>query len=68
MNEIIYISCDEAAHTGPDLLNLEQRVFAFSSVAIKDDEAFEIIAKARSRFAVALCPASAPMEQIMRFS
>ncbi len=41
------ISCDEAGHTGPDLLNRDQRHFAFGSVAITDAEAAEIIRKAR---------------------
>lgn len=43
----LFISCDEAGHTGPDLLNREQRYFAFGSVSISDDEAYEIIEKAR---------------------
>jgi hypothetical protein len=36
------------AHTGPDLLQKDQRMFAFGSVAITDTEAFEIIRKARA--------------------
>jgi hypothetical protein len=48
MSEIFEISCDEAGHTGPDLLQKDQRIFAFSSVAIGDTEAFEIIRKART--------------------
>jgi hypothetical protein len=47
MSEILDISCDEAGHTGPDLLQKDQRMFAFSSVAISDADAFEIIRKAR---------------------
>ena|ERR1700722_17117850 len=47
MSEILDISCDEAGHTGPDLLQEDQRIFAFSSVAVGDAEAFEIISKAR---------------------
>jgi hypothetical protein len=48
MLEILEISCDEAGNTGPDLLQKDQRIFAFSSVAISDVEAFEIIRKARA--------------------
>jgi hypothetical protein len=48
MPEILDVSCDEAGHTGPDLLQKDQRMFAFSSVAIGDAEAFEIIGKARA--------------------
>jgi hypothetical protein len=48
MSEILEISCDEAGHTGPDLLQKDQRIFAFSSVAIGDAEAFEIIRRART--------------------
>jgi hypothetical protein len=48
MPDILEVSCDEAGHTGPDLLQKDQRMFTFSSVAIGDVEAFEIIAKART--------------------
>ncbi len=48
MPEILEIACDEAGHTGPDLLHKDQRMFAFSSVAVGDGEAFEIIARARA--------------------
>lgn len=48
MSEILDIACDEAGHTGPDLLQKDQRMFAFSSVALCDAEAFEIIQKARA--------------------
>ena|ERR1700730_10829937 len=41
----LQISCDEAGHTGPDLLRTDQRFFAYGSVAISDDEAKEIIQK-----------------------
>jgi hypothetical protein len=47
MSEILDISCDEAGHTGPDLLNKDQRHFAFASVAITDAEAQEIVRKTR---------------------
>jgi hypothetical protein len=40
------ISCDEAGHTGPDLLHPQQRYFGFGSIAIEDGEAWEIIQKA----------------------
>ena len=52
MSEILEIACDEAGHTGPDLLQKDQRIFAFGSVAISDAEAFEIIHKARTENAV----------------
>lgn len=41
------IFCDEAGHTGPDLLQAEQRYFAYGSTCVSDDEAFAIIQKAR---------------------
>jgi len=47
MFDILEIACDEAGHTGPDLLHKDQRVFAFGSVALSDAEAFELIRKAR---------------------
>ncbi|WOH68636.1 DUF3800 domain-containing protein [Bradyrhizobium sp. BWA-3-5] len=52
MSEILEIACDEAGHTGSDLLQKEQRMFAFSSVAVTDAEAFDIIRKARTDFPV----------------
>jgi hypothetical protein len=48
MPEILDVSCDEAGHTGPDLFQKDQRMFAFSWVAMSDVEAFEIIRKARA--------------------
>jgi hypothetical protein len=48
MNSILHISCDEAGHTGPDLLDKDQRHFAYASVAIDDQEAASIIAAARA--------------------
>ena len=48
MTDILDIACDEAGHTGPDLLQKEQRIFAFGSVAVGDEEAFEIIRNARA--------------------
>jgi hypothetical protein len=52
MSEILDVSCDEAGHTGPQLLQKDQRIFAFSSVAIGDAEAFAIIRKARANYPV----------------
>ena len=46
MTKPLTIACDEAGHTGPDLLHPEQRFFGFGSVAIDDAEAWEIIQKA----------------------
>ncbi len=48
MTEILNIACDEAGHTGPDLLDTNQRYFGFASVAVGDFEAAEIIANARA--------------------
>jgi Protein of unknown function (DUF3800) len=45
MTNSLPIACDEAGHTGPDLLHADQRFFAFGSVAIEDKEAWEIIQK-----------------------
>lgn len=47
MTEVLDIACDEAGYTGADLLNLDQRYFGFGSVCVPDDEAHQIIAKAR---------------------
>jgi len=47
MTEILEISCDEAGHTGPDLLQPEQRLFGFGSVSIADGEAWSMIQTAR---------------------
>ena len=46
------IACDEAGHTGPDLLATDQRFFAFASVSIDDVEAWEIIQAVRTRHPV----------------
>jgi hypothetical protein len=45
--DILDIACDESGHTGPHLLQRDQRIFAFSSVELADAEAFEIVRKAR---------------------
>ncbi len=47
MSEPLEIACDEAGHTGPDLLHEEQRFFAYGSVAIPDNEAWAMIDAAR---------------------
>jgi Protein of unknown function (DUF3800) len=52
MPDVLDIACDEAGHTGPDLLHKDQRMFAFGSVAMSDAEAFEIIRKARTDYPV----------------
>ena len=52
MTDILDIACDESGHTGPDLLQKDQRYFAYTSVAISDAEAYEIIQKARAAQAV----------------
>jgi hypothetical protein len=46
------IACDEAGHTGPDLLHKDQRYFAYASVAVTDAEASEIILQARVKYPV----------------
>ena len=46
------IACDEAGHTGPDLLDKDQRYFAYASVAITDAEASEIIRQGRANYPV----------------
>lgn len=52
MKEILDIACDESGHTGPDLLQKDQRYFAYASVAIADVEALEIIKEARTTYPV----------------
>jgi hypothetical protein len=52
MRDLLDIACDESGYTGPDLLQKDQRIFAFSSVAISDAEAFEIIREARVDYPV----------------
>ena len=47
MTGVLDIACDEAGHTGPDLLQQDQRYFAFGSVSMSDQEAFEVIQRAR---------------------
>ena len=54
MTEAIEIYCDEAGYTGTSLLDPEQLYFAFSSVALTNKEAEEIISNARSRHPVQL--------------
>jgi hypothetical protein len=48
MTAILEIACDESGHTGSNLLQKDQRYFAYASVAIGDTEAFAIIQKART--------------------
>jgi hypothetical protein len=60
MKAILEVACDEAGHTGPDLLQKDQRFFAFSSVAVGDEEAFEIINKARRDHPVQMPELKAP--------
>ena len=52
MMEILDVACDECGHTGPDLLQKEQRYFAYASVAISDTEAFAIIQELRELYSV----------------
>ncbi|WP_309668010.1 DUF3800 domain-containing protein [Tabrizicola sp.] len=46
------LACDEAGHTGPDLLAKDQRYFAFASVSITDEDAWALIAEARKAYPV----------------
>ena len=48
----MFLACDEAGYTGADLLSKDQRFFAFASVNVSDEEAWEIIKKAREKFPV----------------
>lgn len=48
MTNPLDVFCDEAGFTGPRLLDPDQRFFSYSSVALTDDRAFEILSKARS--------------------
>ena len=43
----MFIACDEAGHTGPDLLAKDQRYFAFATVKMSDEEAWALISDAR---------------------
>jgi Protein of unknown function (DUF3800) len=54
MTEILDIACDESGYTGPDLLNKDQRFFAYASIAISDTEASELIKIARESHPVQL--------------
>lgn len=44
------IFCDEAGHTGPQLLNLDQKIFAYASVTVPNDEAAKIIKEVKEKF------------------
>ncbi|MEQ9347515.1 MAG: DUF3800 domain-containing protein [Thalassospira sp.] len=44
------IFCDEAGHTGPQLLNLKQKIFSYASVAVPNDEADKIIKGVKEKF------------------
>jgi len=46
----MFIACDEAGHTGPNLLSKDQRYFSFASCCISDDEAYKIISDARKKY------------------
>jgi len=49
---MLEISCDEAGHTGSQLLNPDQRFFGFASVAVSDMEARLLIEEAREKYPV----------------
>jgi hypothetical protein len=46
------IFCDEAGNTGPAMLDDDQPYFAYSSVAVTELEALELVGEARRRFPV----------------
>jgi hypothetical protein len=52
MADALEIYCDESGNTGPALLDPDQKFFGFSSVAITDAEARDLVARARSKFPV----------------
>jgi hypothetical protein len=52
LTQSLEIFCDEAGSTGPALLDPKQRYFAYSSVALAESEAVELIRDARTRFPV----------------
>jgi hypothetical protein len=45
--EPLQVFCDEAGFTGPRLLDPDQRLFSYFSVAMTDDDAFTILSAAR---------------------
>lgn len=49
MTKVLEIACDEGGYTGPDLLNRDQRYFTYASVNLSDEEASEVIIKARAK-------------------
>ena len=52
MATMLQVSCDESGHTGPDLLNVDQRYFAYASVILTDNQSFEIIQRARASYRI----------------
>lgn len=60
MDTVLEISCDEAGHTGPQLLNRDQRYFGYASVAVPDDEAWSLIDDARKKHTVQMPELKAP--------
>lgn len=50
--EEITIYFDESGHTGPRLLDPQQRFFTYAGVAIPNEESFEILREARAEFPV----------------
>ena len=48
----LHVFCDESGFTGENLLNRDQRFFAYSSVAIHPDEAADIVARVVRDFGV----------------
>lgn len=51
-NAILQIACDEAGHTGPDLLTEDQRWFAYASTNLSDLDASNLLKDARALFPV----------------
>lgn len=49
-NEPLEIFCDESGHTGPKLLDPQQRIFSYAAVALTDVEAWSLLNEAREAY------------------
>jgi hypothetical protein len=49
-NKLIHVFCDEAGFTGNKLLDAEQEVFSYASIAIEPSEAAELVEQIRRAF------------------
>jgi hypothetical protein len=48
--DLLHVFCDEAGFTGNKLLDAEQEVFSYATVAIAPEEATEMVARVRRDF------------------